>query len=437
MTFSYFSIGGTSSLHAESLVNGVTSTTNFTLNAANPTPGQSPGSDSTIATTPGQSPGLDSTIATIPTTALPSSFTPPTASIGQSSGLSSTLPTASSNITTGAGPKPTSTSTPIYSGVSKGGAAGIGIGCTVAGAAIAFLLFWFLKRGSKNEHHAQGPEAGAFASHRDKHPIINVKPVDNASSITKTVENNLPQPLEDNAIAGEISKIGNLIKNHVQSYYHSSRIIAGTVNFDALQALGDGFPISVETLNTMLTNTTTRETALRLCIAWVVISRVQPDDDPRITFLPPDIASCISSMNGLEDKPQVRTAFLSKWRTLTAELMQTTYGRNAFSGNDARNHSILKAVEILDAVLQPYADTRIDNNQRRRNLEEMLKRAASFAFMLFSQPSSWKLDWHNTHGSEPGSLVIFPALVQVIDDTGRLLNPPRRFSEVVVRQIDG
>ena len=117
--------------------------------------------------------------------------------------------------------------------------------------------------------------------------------------------------------------------------------------------------------------------------------------------------------------------------------MQTTYGSNAFSANDPRNHNILQAVEALDAVLRPYTDERVDNNQRRRNLEEILKRAAGFAFMLFSQPSSWKLEWENPHGHEPGSIVIFPALVQIVDETGHSLSPPRAFSEVVVRQIDG
>jgi hypothetical protein len=246
----------------------------------------------------------------------------------------------------------------------------------------------------------------------------------------------LPQPLEDNAIAEAISKISNSIKNHVQSYYHSARVSAGAVNLDALQALGDGLPTPIGTLNTMLANPTTRETALRLCIAWVVVSRVQFGGDPRITFLPPEVTSCINSMTGLDSKPQVRTAFLSKWRILTAELMQTTYGGNAFSANDPRNHNILQAVEVLDAVLRPYTDERVDNSQRRRNLEEILKRAAGFAFMLFSQPSSWKLEWENPHGHEPGSIVIFPALVQIVDETGRSLSPPRAFSEVVVRQID-
>jgi hypothetical protein len=299
-------------------------------------------------------------------------------------------------------------------------------------------LFWFFKRKSNNRHQTLDQETRAAAlSGQEKQPVANIKPLDNANLTTRTVENNLPQPLEDNAIAEAISKISNSIKNHVQSYYHSARVSVGTVNPDALQALGDGFPTSIGTLNTMLANPTTRETALRLCIAWVVVSRIQFGGDPRITFLPPEVISCIDSMTGLDGKPQVRTAFLSKWRVLTAELMQTTYGGNAFPANDPRNHNILQAVEVLDVVLRPYTDERMDNNQRRRNLEEILKRAAGFAFMLFSQPSSWKFEWENPHGHEPGSIVVFPALAQIVDEIGRSLSPPRAFSEVVVRQIDG
>ena len=91
-------------------------------------------------------------------------------------GSSTTLPsslipqTTSSNRTTSAGPKSTSTIASNHSGVSKGAAAGIGIGCAIAGTAIAFLLFWFIKRKSNNRHYTQGLETDAFVPHQDKQP---------------------------------------------------------------------------------------------------------------------------------------------------------------------------------------------------------------------------------------------------------------------------
>lgn len=250
--------------------------------------------------------GTDSATGTATaTTSLAPVTTSVTASISASAtSTPSTLYTTNSISTSG----PSSPATSAHSHkatVSAGGAAGIGIGCAIAGAAIGFLLFWSFKRKSNNRHQTPDQEARATAFPRqEKQPVVNVQPLDNANLTTRTVENNLPQPLEDNAIAEAISKISNSIKNHVQSYYHSARVSAGAVNLDALQALGDGLPTSIGTLNTMLANPTTRETALRLCIAWVVVSRIQFGGDPRITFLPPEVTSCINSMTGLDNKPQ-------------------------------------------------------------------------------------------------------------------------------------
>ncbi|OCK79536.1 hypothetical protein K432DRAFT_354759 [Lepidopterella palustris CBS 459.81] len=360
-------------------------------------------------------PSVSTSITTTPVASVSTSTTPPASPsasslVSQSTSIystpsaliSSAASTSNSSLIVG----PTKIPQPSKkSGVSSGGAAGIAIGCTIA---------------------------AALPQH-EKRPDVSLQSVDDARSISRTVENNLPQPLEDKAIAGEISKISTLIKNHTQSYYHGARVRAGAVDLDALQALGSSLPMSVGTLDTLLSNPTTRETGLRFCIAWVIVSRIQVNSAPTTTFLPPEVAYCMQSMTALDSKPEVRTAFLSKWRTLTAELMH--YNRSGFAANDPRKDNIIKAVELLDAILHPYADERIDNNQRRRNLEEILKRAAAFAFILFSQPSTWKFDWQGDHNVEVGSLVIFPALVQLSDETGNVLQPPRAFSEIVVRQV--
>jgi hypothetical protein len=102
----------------------------------------------------------------------------------------------------------------------------------------------------------------------------------------------LPQPLEDKAISGDISKISNAIKNHVQSYYHNSRVTPGLIDYDDLHALGSNLPISVGTLTTLLGNAATREIALRFIIAWVLVSKLQPSKDPSKSLLPSELAQC-------------------------------------------------------------------------------------------------------------------------------------------------
>lgn len=116
--------------------------------------------------------------------------------------------------------------------------------------------------------------------------------------------------------------------------------------------------------------------------------------------------------------------------------MQAAYVRSAFSLDDNRIHNIQVAAGVLENVLRPYIDTRMDNGQRSRNLEEILKRAAQFAFTLFSQSSEWDFDWQDSQPSESsGSLCVFPALVQLSEE-GEPMKPPRPFSEAVVRRLD-
>jgi hypothetical protein len=78
----------------------------------------------------------------------------------------------------------------------------------------------------------------------------------------------------------------------------------------------------------------------------------------------------------------------------------------------------------------------MDNQERRHNLEEILKRSALFAFTLFSQPSEFGFDWKGAQNVKSGELCIFPALVQVSDEAGQPVAPPRPFSEAVVRRLE-
>lgn len=109
--------------------------------------------------------------------------------------------------------------------------------------------------------------------------------------------------------------------------------------------------------------------------------------------------------------------------------------RDPFNPSDSRKSSIAAALEVLENVLRPYADSRMNDVQRRRNLEELLKRSATFAFTLFSQPSTWSFDWQDGRGIKSGELCIFPALVQLSDEAGRLISPPRPFNDAVVRRL--
>jgi hypothetical protein len=193
--------------------------------------------------------------------------------------------------------KGSSQSTNSGTGLSTGAIAGIAIGCLAAGALIAGLVLWFCWR-RKRASKAKYSQADTYASaSHEKGFSTNTIPLTGQRHVATPLGGGLPQPLEDKAISGDVSKISNAIKNHVQSYYHTSQVNPGLIDYDDLQALGSNLPISVGTLTTLLGNTATREIALRFIIAWVVVSKIQPSKDPSKTLLPSEVADCYQAIS--------------------------------------------------------------------------------------------------------------------------------------------
>ncbi|KAF2836932.1 hypothetical protein M501DRAFT_978673 [Patellaria atrata CBS 101060] len=367
----------------------------------------------------------------------PNGISPPTSPL--------TTPTANSTISSENSTAPSAVntsgiSTGSGSGISSGEATGIAIGCLIAGALIGCAALWFFLRKTRRDRRS-GPESGTVRDEsyltREKEPIkgaIATTSLD-PQSPAAIIENTLPQPLEDNAISGEWSKISSSIKNHVKSYYNVGNSPTA-IKSTTIDALDKELPLPSSKLASLVSSPKTRTPTLRLLIAWVIISRITLDSGPHATFLPPDVAGCVQFMTAMSNDERRRVAFLSKWRTITAALMQTTYGKSEAPLNDPREHNIAKALRALDNVLRPLCDPLgVDDSQRIRNLEAILRRAARFGFTLFSQPSSWKFEWEVGEVLGEYEMVVFPALLQTVNEAGRKLARPREFSEAEVDKM--
>jgi hypothetical protein len=255
--------------------------------AADP-PASTPASMSTVTQSSAMSPSTQTT----PTTVLSSAPANPSPNTPQNGATAATSSTSTST------PKPTSQAAKSGgTGLSTGATAGIAIGCLAAGALLAGLILWFCWRRKKTpKSQYSGANTYAMAS-QEKGFSANTVPLAGVGHTAVGIGGGLPQPLEDKAITGDISKISNAIKNHVQSYYHTSRISPGLIDYDDLHAFGPTLPISVGTLTTLMGNAATREIALRFIIAWVVVSRLQPSKDPAKSLLPSEVAQCYQTIS--------------------------------------------------------------------------------------------------------------------------------------------
>ena len=108
------------------------------------------------------------------------------------------------------------------------------------------------------------------------------------------------------------------------------------------------------------------------------------------------------------------------WRTATAGLVQMKHGRFP----NAPSHNVQRAVDAIEEVLQPFVDEQQSETARRRSLEDLMEQGSRLGFLLMAQPAAFEFSWDNPFG-EPGSLVVFPALHQVVNEEGARLHPAK------------
>ena len=315
--------------------------------------------------------------------------------------------------------------------------AGVAIGMLLAGVLIAGIVFFFLLSRQKKRH---AMSAAAYSRQHAPYTERNVGPEKGATVVAAAVgsiDDLLPQPVEDDAITGDLSKIRDNIKNHVRTYYHSGPISAADVNEAGIRDIAALTGSSAAVLVSALSNPSIRDSALRSIVGLSILTRCTGERFP--SMLPSEVAALATSIsvnNGSNCKPALcvhnepanssgaaQSVLFSKWKTITGALLQQRYVKQ--SQDPGRAQDFQDTVTSLDSVLTPFVKGSVDGGQRRRNLDMILTRAANFAFLLFSQPGSFRFDFV----SRQGGLTVFPALIQTVGDQGQPLSPVKVLTE--------
>ena len=204
---------------------------------------------------------ISSPLGTAPTTS-------PAVSVTSPSIPRQTAPTAAPSATNIQ--NPIGSSGPRKNGVPAGAVAGVAIGCLIAGAAIGALILFFLRRRKSRNGAAvrQRPlEYGNGHLRLEKNPVVTT------TLVTSSVDNYLPQPLEDAAITREISMISDHLKNHVRAYYHTHPAKAEDINEADLGAFSSATELETSEAKRLFLDQSTRSETIRLFLAWTILSR--------------------------------------------------------------------------------------------------------------------------------------------------------------------
>lgn len=119
-----------------------------------------------------------------------------------------------------------------------------------------------------------------------------------ASPVASNIENLVPQPVSDDTITGDVSKIRDSIKNHVRTYYHTAPIPTVSINVAGLQHLARATGVESSALAVALANPTIRQDTLRLVISWFILSKCTGERHP--SLLPKELAKLTTSISGID-----------------------------------------------------------------------------------------------------------------------------------------
>jgi hypothetical protein len=172
-------------------------------------------------TTPGSTTitSTEPTATSTSSTSTPAVQTPSTATQPSSGSIFPTFtPTPNGTNTNSTGP-------PEVAGVSSGAAGGIAVGCLLAGVALGVLAaFFFFRRkrrtsGAPTTAYASvPPPAAGYGGGSEKAPMVTASSASTADGLQLGQFLAAPQP--DAAIVRELRALGDLIQQHVDTYYH-------------------------------------------------------------------------------------------------------------------------------------------------------------------------------------------------------------------------
>lgn len=334
---------------------------------------------------------------------------------------------------------PTTTAVSIKHELEAGAVAGIAVGALLAGVLIASLAFCFLLRRKKKKQAAAAAYRPRRLSRNERTEKSDKGSHNIAHTPASSIDEMIPQPVADERIEEDLSKIRDNIKNHVRIYYHSDAILVNEIDEGALQDVADVMGTSTSVLAHSLVSPSARNDAIRLVVGCIMLSRCGEEHDQ--SFLPYHLAGLATLIAGKSDcryfpsirrifelkRSIVQSAMYSKWKAITGALLQQHVGKQP---QDVTKH-VTDAISKIDAILAPFIVESADHGKRHRNLDMILKRSAKLAFLLFSQPASFRFDF----SGRENTLVVFPALEQTVDDHGQALNRPRILVEKEVASV--
>lgn len=167
--------------------------------------------------------------------------------------------------------------------------AGISIGTAIAGAGIAALILLLFFNRYKKRHQRVSRDLEHVPHDNSAIEQEKITVPTKGGGVVSVLEAHLPQPVEDGTITGEMSKLRDKIKNHVQNFYHLSPVDPKMVNQTQLQEISNLTGLHPSRLWQLLQAPDSRYATIRLYLSCLILSRCSGEGSSTTSFLPVEV----------------------------------------------------------------------------------------------------------------------------------------------------
>ncbi|KAI9771514.1 MAG: hypothetical protein M1840_002134 [Geoglossum simile] len=216
------------------------------------------------------------------------------------------------------------------------------------------------------------------------------------------LEENFPDPVEDQEMLTYVTRIRDAIENHT-TFYRRDEVGAQDldVEFESLlENLGlPDRPVPLERMGFYITNPPTRGSTMQYLMSRVLLNRIELGGDLEQTLLPPAVVEVLKAFPRPRAGVDLKDFNLavSKWRVMTAYLLKFHVKGKIKEYVDAAEPRISELVELFDAMLRPFADSKYrsgsSGRERVSQLRHTVRLIAEFGLLRLSQPAVWSFDW--------------------------------------------
>ncbi|KAI1074331.1 hypothetical protein F5B20DRAFT_563804 [Whalleya microplaca] len=326
---------------------------------------------------------------------------------------------------------PTGRPSDIESGLNRGAIAGIAVACAVVGVLIGVgIAYSLLQRWKRHDVHPEYVSVNYVGREKDLPAGFTVDKLQ--------LNQFLLEPRPDTEIGTELRSLGYLIQQHVENNYHLQPVHRNANDLaNVLTYLGLNQVIAVQ-LGSMALVPNRRYSILKHVIMKVAFASVTLGEASPITLLPPLLSSFPSMIPPIEShrgNPEAVDVALTRWRQLSAFLLHPHRSDRTplTPSEDVSTQQAQQLALALNTFLEPFVRGVHDERYEQENhLREVLVECATFGYLLFSQPSEYRLRFGNDGGDN--SIVVCPGLDKISDEEGHKY--PRPAQPIVAPAVD-